>query len=225
MNSQNNSGWMQISGFSKQRGMFRGFIVAGCFLSSAGLAQAQFVYGPAWGGSVGTAESSYLHGAGDVIRSEGLYNLNTARGMVEYENARSQYLANRREAAKNYVASKEFYQAQQNVKRDRARASAAVVRDLKSEAPLPLGPEAINPDTGKITWPKALLDNRFASKRTEVERIFAARARTSGSGDTQKVQTISKDMASALKSGMSKLNGNDYTQARKFLERLAVTNG
>jgi len=211
----------------RNRVFFRVCVLAGAFLSSASLAQAQFVVGPAWGGwgdTVGTAESSYLHGAADAIRSEGAYNLYTAKAMSEYEDARAKYLANRREATRNYLANKELYNAQQNAKRERNRASNAAAREIKSDAPAPLGPETFDARTGKIAWPKALLDSQFASKRAEVERLFKSHATTSSSGDeVKKVRTITTEMAATLKGKVKQMNGNDYTQARKFLERLAIT--
>jgi hypothetical protein len=235
MNSRQNIERIDTNGDSKQstgrmgkRVFFRACILAGSVLGSASLAQAQFVVGPAWGGgwgnSVGTAESSYLHGAADAIRAEGAYNLYTAKAMSEYQDARAKYLANRREATRNYLANKEFYNAQQNAKRERNRAANEAARDIKSDAPSPLGPEAFDAKTGKIAWPKALLDSQFASKRAEVERLFDSHATSSSGGDeVKKVRTIAAEMAATLKGKIKQTNANDYTQARKFLERLAIT--
>src|SRR5262249_25837702 len=74
----------------------RFWIVSASILLWSGAAQAQIAVGPVvgtgfGGGYVGTAESSAAHGYADVIRSEGLYNLTTAQGMVHAENARSLY--------------------------------------------------------------------------------------------------------------------------------------
>lgn len=204
-----------------------GCVVAGCIIGSAGSAQAQFVVGPTWGGwgqSVGTAEGSYLQGSADVIRSEGAYNLYTAQAMVQYEQARSQYLNNRREATKTYLASRELYQAQQKARRERARASAEVAREIRVEGPSPLGPDSFDRDSGKLMWPKALRDSQYARKRSEIERLFQQESQaTVASREARNIKSIAAEMATLLKNNISKLPANEYLQARKFLDRLAVT--
>ena len=210
--------------------LVRGCILAGAFLSVSGLAQAQFAVGPVWGGvwgnTVGTAESSFLNGAAAVINSEGVYNLYTAKAMSDYEDARAKYLMNRREATKNYFAGKELYNAQQVAKRDRNRERNEALRELqavKSDVPSPLGPDAFNPETGKVAWPKALRDSQYASKRAEIERIFSQSTTSGSTQNAKKVETIARQMTSALKGNITKVKTNDYIEARKFLERLAIT--
>jgi hypothetical protein len=207
------------------------------WITSAGIllwsstAYAQIAVGPVvgggyWGGNyVGTAESSAAHGYADVIRAEGLYNLTTAQGMVHAEQARSQYIQNRNEAFRSYLAGKEQRSAVNAQKREAGRHSAEAL-DLaaKSALPKPLAADAINQQTGKINWPKALLDSRYTAKRSEVERLFALRARTSGESNSQtKIQVAAADMNEILKSNITKMSATDYMKARKFLDSLAAT--
>src|SRR5690348_2472826 len=103
MNSRNNFGRIEMATVSQgilgrtcKRVLIGGCVLAGTVLCSATFASAQFVVGPVWGGggwgdTVGTAESSYLHGAADVVRSEGAYNLYTSQAMIGYEEARTRY--------------------------------------------------------------------------------------------------------------------------------------
>jgi hypothetical protein len=203
-------------------------ILPACILLMASTAQAQIAISPVavggWGGGQ-TAEGAYLQGAANVIQAEGLYNVNTAQAMIEYEQARGMYLTNRKKATENYYAGKEMHQAVEAQKRERSKTSSeALTLAAKSSVPARLETAAFNPQTGKIAWPKALLDNQFTAKRTEIEQLAASRTKTSGKPETvKKIQAATVEMSSILKSNVTKLSANDYMQARKFLDSLAVT--
>jgi len=215
-----NSGWALRVG-----------IVSTTLLLCANAGQAQVVvapvgigYGGGWGG-VGTAESSAAHGYADVIRSEGYYNLTTAQGMVELEKANNLYLQNKKEAYRAYWAGKEQRSAIDAQKRERTRHSAEALQVAgKSDAAQPLSKEVLNPETGKIVWPTALLDSKYSAKRTEVEKLFEMRAKTSGGANSQtKIQVATGELQAMLKTNITKMNATDYVKAKKFLDSLAVT--
>jgi hypothetical protein len=210
-------------------GFIRMGIVSASVLMWTNAGQAQVVVAPVggyWaGGGVGTAESSYAHGAADIIRSEGYYNLTTAQGMVEAEKARAIYLENKKTAFQGYLAGKEQRSAINAQKRELSRHSAeALAVAGKSDAPQPLGVEVLNPVTGKIKWPKALLDSKFSAKRTEIEKLFELQAKTSdGSKNQSKIQTATGELATMLKSNITRMNSTEYMNARKFIDSLAVS--
>jgi hypothetical protein len=202
----------------------------------ANVGQAQVVVSPfsfgvggygGWGdwGGVGTAESSAAHGYADYVRSEGYYNLATSQGRVYAEQARAQYLQNRSAAFQGYWAGKEQRSAIDAQKRESQRHSAeALMIAGKSNAPQPLGAELLNPVTGKIVWPKALLDNKYTARRTEIEKLFELRATTHSAPATQsKIQAATGELAKVLKTNITSTSASDYMKARKFLDSLAVS--
>src|SRR5262245_59801720 len=170
-----NSGWVVQLG-----------ILCASVLLFANVGQAQVVVSPVgfgvggygdWGG-VGTAESSAAHGYADYVRSEGYYNLATAQGRVYAEQARAQLLQNNAAAFQAYWAGKERRSAIDAQKRESNRHSPEALRIAgKSNAPAPLSAELLNPQTGKIVWPKALLDNKYSARRTEIEKLFEQQAK------------------------------------------------
>ena len=206
------------------------------FLMFANVGHAQVVVSPfsfgvggygGWGewGGVGTAESSAAHGYADYIRSEGYYNLATAQGRVYAEQARAQYLQNRSAAFQGYWAGKEQRSAIDAQKREARRHSAEALRIAgTSNAPQPLGAEFLNPETGKIVWPKALLDNKYTVRRTEIEKLSELRAKTPSAPNSQtKIQAATRELAKVLKSHITSTSATDYIEARKFLDSLAVS--
>ena len=100
----------------------------------------------------------------------------------------------------------------------------ALALAAQSSVPARLEASAFNQQTGKIAWPKALLDTQFNAKRTEIEKLAAMRAHTTGKPETvKKIKAATVEMTSMLKSNVTKMPANDYMQARKFLDSLAVT--
>jgi len=203
----------------------------------AGVSQAQVLVGPVvgagfggyggWGG-VGTAESSAAHGYADMIRSEGYYNMTTAQGMVYAEQARNLDIQNRKEAYRAYWAGKEQRSAIDAQKRERTRHSTEALNVAgKSDAAQPLSKDVFNPETGKIAWPKALLDSQYTAKRTEIEKLCQLRARTSGGPNSQtKLKVATSELAALLKTNIThteKMSSTDYMNAKKFLDSLAVS--
>jgi hypothetical protein len=208
-------------------------IVSASVLLFANASQAQVAITPlsigvggygGWDG-VGTAESSAAHGYADYIRSEGYYNMATAQGWVYAEQAQNLYLQNRREAWQAYWAGKEQRSAIDAQRRESSRHSAEALNIAgKSNPPQPLNGDLLNLETGKIAWPKALLDNKYTDKRSEVEKLFELRAKMrGGSIGWTKIQAATGELAALLKSHIATTSATDYMKARKFLESLAVS--
>jgi hypothetical protein len=203
-----------------------GFVSASVLMwTNAGQAQVVIPAGEYWaGGGVGTAESAFEHGAADIIRSEGLYNLNTAKGIVEAEKARAIYLENKKTAFQGYLVGKEQRSAINAQKRELSRHSAEALAVAGKSDVKPLNGEQLNPVTGKIKWPKALLDSKFSAKRNEIEKLFELQAKTSeGSNNQSKIQAATGELATMLKSNISHINSTDYMNARKFIDSLTVS--
>jgi hypothetical protein len=94
----------------------------------------------------------------------------------------------------------------------------------RSEKARPLSADVLNPETGKIVWPKALLDNQFKAKRTELEELFELRAKKSSCPESQiLIQDASRGLAAQLRTNITKHSATDYVSARKFLNSLAVS--
>jgi len=206
----------------------RFWIISASILLWSSAAQAQIAVGPVvggyWGGGVGTAESSAAHGYADMMQSAGYYNLMTAEGIVEAEKARAQYIQNNREAFQSYLAGKEQRTAVDAQKHERARHSVEALNlAAKSQLPQPLGPDAFNPETGKINWPKALLDSRYAEKRTEIDHLFELRNKTSGGKNSEtKIQVAANELTNILRSNIKSTSSTEYMKARKFLDSLSA---
>jgi len=208
-------------------------IVSATLLLSTNASHAQVAVAPVgigfggyggWGG-VGTAEGSAAHGYADMIRSEGYYNMTTAQGMVYAEQARDLYIQNRKEAYRAYWAGKEQRSAIDAQKRESSRHTTEALQIAgKSDVPQPLSKDVLNPETGKMVWPKALLGSQYTAKRTEIEKLFEMRAGTSGGPNSPtKIKVATGELAGLLKTNITRISATDYIKARKFIDSLAVS--
>jgi hypothetical protein len=181
-------------------------------------------YEPWYGGYGfgGTVEGDYLLGMSTVIRAAGEYNLYTAKAGVNNEEARRRYLDNKRKWTENYFQMRERRQALDSQKREQQRASRqtyyASLAAAPSRAP---APEALDPVTGRISWPDLLLASEFEKPRKEIDQLFELRARTSqGAGNTLRIRELTQEMSHILRSQVATTPANDYMAARKFIDKL-----
>jgi hypothetical protein len=194
---------------------FRGFGVG------VGLGYGGYGYG-GYGSGGGTVAGNYLNGMSNVIRSEGQYNLLTSQAGVNNEEARSRYLDNKKKWWENYLQMSEQRSAIDAQRYAAARHSPeALNAAAKSGLPKALGPDMLDPVTGRITWPEVLEDNQYADQRKEIEQLFELRAKTShGAGTGQKIRTATGHMSEMLRKQIKDIPANDYIAARKFLDSL-----
>jgi hypothetical protein len=81
----------------------------------------------------------------------------------------------------------------------------------------------LNPLTGQIHWPEVLGDERYFSQRTQLESLFATRARygAAGADDEGQVRRITGQMKQQLASVIGEMDSTSYVDAKTFLSRLA----
>jgi hypothetical protein len=179
-----------------------------------------FLGGASYGG--GTADGNFMFGVAQVIRAEGDYNLQTSQGMINFEVARSKYIDNVNKWTQAYFQMREANQAWQIQNRERHRHSAeSLALAAASDVPRRLSSDELDPVSGRITWPEALLDEQYAALRTDLEEQFSLRASTSGTaGTTARIHDDARAMLALLRSNIDRIPASDFIAARKFIDSL-----
>lgn len=170
----------------------------------------------------GTVESNYLNGMANMIRAQGQANALNAQAAINYEQARSKYLDNKKKWTENYYQMKEERSQRAAQEREKNKHSpeelAAIAR---ADTPKKLGADALDPVTGHINWPEALRDDDYAALRKQLEQLFETRARTSqGAPTVAKIHDATREMSAKLRDKIETLPANDYMAGRKFLDSL-----
>ncbi|MGQ0634422.1 MAG: hypothetical protein ACT4QC_07425 [Planctomycetaceae bacterium] len=180
------------------------------------------MYGGYYGG--GTAAGNYMQGKSQVIAAKGQYNEQTSKAMMNVEDARSKYIDNEKKWTDTYFAMQEENQAHQAEKIQRDKHSQETLnRAARAGLPKPLSSEALDPVSGKITWPDLLQNSAYAAPRKELDRLFQLRATTSANGTAMRIEQATSQMIEILKSNIHNLPTGDYMAARKFLDSLAAS--
>jgi hypothetical protein len=111
--------------------------------------------------------------------------------------------------------------------RDAARAKPPsqeqMVRMSSAKLPDRLAQSKLDPVSGTIKWPMALRDGAYTNYRTELEGLYAERAKNGYLSPEQylAVKTQSKGMLEELQKNVKKYPTSASIEARKFIESLA----
>lgn len=169
--------------------------------------------------------SAEFNGMANLIRSEGSYNRQTSKALINYETARSMYIDNQE---KLWGARRAIYRAKLAARAEDVEYAHAT--EARAEAfmaahrPLPLAGRQLNASTGHIAWPDALLAPEFDQTRTALDSLFEARALSAGTpSQSVLMKQRVNDMKEILHEQVLKMPLENYSQARIFLDQLGVS--
>jgi hypothetical protein len=203
-------------------------------LAVAGLhafTQAQeFWGGMPWGGNMGgfqarasTAAESAARGAADVVQAAGAANLMNSMAAINVEQARSQYIDNRLKGTKTYFEMKQYNKDYRDANKAPRPTSEQLFRLAKEATPKKLGPDSLDPVTGRINWPEVLQSDDFTECRDTLEALYANRAYASGNINLEQYNAIRQSIGQMR--GLLKAKANDlppqvFSRASTFIRQL-----
>jgi hypothetical protein len=212
-------------------------LVIGALTATNAFAQARWYAGPhvgyggygggygGWGGA-STPASAAGHAMADMTRSQGMYNVMTSAAMINVEDARSKYIENQKQWTEVYLMKERVVAAQHAERREEARARNAQIQEqqaTQSNLPPRLQSSELDPATGKITWPAALMREAFAGQRKEIEAMFTSRAHTGSTSElSEAIYKKVREMQDELRKNIREIVTQEYMEARKFLDRLSL---
>jgi len=186
-------------------------------------AEAQSRYWGDYSYHASTAGEGYARGLGDVIRSQGQYNLDTSEAAKNYAQARSMEMENRYKWTKTYFEMRDLnrqYRAQEQLPQP---TSEQLRRYAQAGRPDELEKDDLNPFTGQLQWPAVLREEDFGEAREVIDRMYRNRALQKGiltSDQYAAVDAASQEMEATLKDNIKKYPTSSYLEARKFLESI-----
>jgi hypothetical protein len=171
-----------------------------------------------------TAAGDYLQGKSSVIASTGEAVRNISESAINGEVAKKLFLENNYDAADTYWEKRRLWTENRTHYRGDPL-SAEQLRQIASDAaPDRLSVLQLQPATGEINWPAALLRPEFAGLRGKVERAFENRTiSNTGVGSTTEVTVarLTNTMQGSLKARINDMTANEYIAAKGFLRSLA----
>ena len=184
-------------------------------------------YGGYGYGGASTPASAAGHAMADMTRSQGMYNAMTSAAMINVEQARSQYIENQKQWTDVYMMKQRIVEAEHAQQKEDARARNARLQEYQANHPSSLPPRLTSSEldstTGKIAWPIALQRDEFAGARRDIENLFVSRAHTGSTSElANEITKQTKAMQDELRKRIRDLGTQEYMDARKFLDRLAL---
>ena len=167
-----------------------------------------------------TAAEGFLRGAAAVREAQGRFNRDSAAAAIDFENARTLNLANRKQAIDTYYQAREMNRQHRASERGQRLSTEALYRLSKDAAPKRLTRYELDPVFGGIFWPAVLQDERFAAERTAIENLFRHRDQMTTPAHGA-VDRAAEAMGTQLKGLISYLKPSDYLQAKNFLASLS----
>ena len=186
------------------------------------LADAQWVvrpwYHPRYRRGYRSGAGNYMNGMVNLIRAQ-------SQAAVNYEQARSKYIDNKQKWTQNYMKMKEERQAFDARQREQSKHSPdTLAAAARSDLPATLGADALDPVTGRITWPDILKGPDFAGPRARLDELFELRAKTgSGAMNVDKIHAAAMEMTSRLRNRIEEIPAKHYIAGRKFIDSLDYT--
>lgn len=184
-------------------------------------------YGGYGYGGASTPASSAGHAMADMVRSQGMYNAMTSGAMINLEEARSKYIENQKQWTEVYMMKQRVVASEHAQQKESARARNAQIREMQASQPSDLPPRLtssdLDPTTGKINWPSALMRDSFADQRNDIETLFASRAHTGSTSElSDTIYKKIRGMQDELRKHIRDIVTQEYMESRKFLDRLSL---
>jgi hypothetical protein len=181
-------------------------------------------YGPYDGGyHASTAAEGYARGLGDVIRSEGAYNLMTSQAAINSTEAVKKDIENREQWTNTYFQMRRENRVARTEERGPRPTAEDIVRYAQMGKPKPLAPNQLDAVSGKIDWPRSLRTDEYADSRDQLDELFAKRAHYGDMSmeDFMKVKNLTDKMLDQLKQKVREMPSMEYVAAKSFLVSLA----
>ncbi len=191
-----------------------------------GMAQYAGYGGYGYGGGT-TPYAAAENARANTIRAQGEYNQANTAAMKNYEDARSTYIDNQQKWTQVYLERKRATDAQKEKDREAALATRERAKEFMaahpSSGPARLASSQLDPSTGRIQWPTALTAAAFEGQRKSLDALFELRAHTSTNPDlASQVGKAVSEMKDSLRKQIRDIATQDYLEARRFLDSLAV---
>lgn len=171
-----------------------------------------------------TVYEGYLRGAADYVRAWGEYAVNKTRSMINYEEARSRYIDNRVKGVEARFTMRRMNREYRAAERGPRPTQEQLTEIAHAAAPDRPSAHQLDPISGEIYWPEALLGKQYDRYRELLGRLFAERphvANGQGTRNYTAIQFVSKAMEERLKLHVRQFDPGSYIAAKRFIEGLA----
>jgi hypothetical protein len=195
-------------------------LVAVCSAQYGGYGYRHRGYGGLGAGS--TAAGSYAAGMGNLVQSQGMYNQMTAQAMISAQQAQTLALDNKLKATQTYFDMRKINQESRAAEAARVNTPNEDAKYANRHAPVKtLTVSQLDPVSGQIGWPPALMSDQFSAQRAQIQDIFTRRSQNQAGSDSYlQVRSVVDGIQSQLDTQVKDMHPQDFVDSRRFLNQL-----
>jgi hypothetical protein len=184
-------------------------------------------WGGGWGfnrgGYASTAQQAAAYGVSEMLRAQGVNNMENAEAAKGWEEAKTLNMQNKLRWTETYFEMRKVNREARAAEAGPPMTQEQAIRLARMGAPSRLDSTQLDPVTGHIHYPLLLMQDTYAQYRDTLDKIFSERA-SSASLRYEQFQTIQQtiaDFIAKLTANIKEYPPADYGSARNFLESLA----
>lgn len=194
------------------------------------------VSGSAWGQAVttpinnwsyqrhaSTVAEGYLNGQANVIQSVGQANYFNSVAAVNFQEAQSKAIDNRRKYVTTYYETRMYNKEMRDRYAKKPFTKEQLDRITANSLPDPLTTQQYDRATGKLIWPHVLRTAEYDAFRTRIDDlVFTRSSENDGDGSPfqREVASLVDAMKMLLKDNLHTLTESQYCDAKAFLRSL-----
>ncbi len=179
-----------------------------------------------------TYEGDQLRGMAQIIRAQGAAQRSQSEAAINYQQAQKAYIANQKawnEVYRERVQMARERRERERLKREELREKLRAGRAKRAtESTTPrvrprerLSASQLDPYTGKLNWPSALLFADGIELRQQIEELFRLRIHSGGTNDlNRRLREKTRALEKLFKKRIRSIPSSDYFAAKSFLELL-----
>jgi len=184
-------------------------------------------WGGGWGfnrgGYASTAQQAAAYGVSEMLRAQGVNNIENAEAAKSWEEAKTLNMQNKLRWTETYFEMRKVNREARAAEAGPPLTQEQAIRLARMGAPPRLDSTQLDPVTGHIHYPPLLMQDIYAQYRDKLDEVFTERA-ASASLRYEQFQTIQQtvtDFIAKLTANIKNYPPADYGSARNFLESLA----
>jgi hypothetical protein len=169
-----------------------------------------------------TYEEGVQNGYAAIVASRGQANYFNSLAAINWQDARSRYINNNKNAVDGYFYVRQANQSARKPVRLNTEQLTALARNA---APARLNQQDYDSTLGRLHWPSALLGDGFAAERDALERMFYSRSPGDVGASSEfyaDVKQVSSMMQAKLADHIGEFDPAQYLAAKKFLMGVTV---
>jgi hypothetical protein len=206
---------------------FKSLLLTTFLVGSGSMAWGQAIVTPinnwSYQNHASTAAEGFLNGEARVIQAVGQTNYLNSVAAVNYQEAQSKWIDNRKKFVTTYYENKVYSKEMRDRYAKKPPTKEVWDKITANSLPDPLTTHEYDRVSGRITWPHILRTNEYDAFRNRIDQLMVKRTADNdgdGSPFQREIASLVDAMKMLLKTNINTVTDSQYADAKAFLRSL-----